>query len=465
MTRARAAARARAQRAVCAIEPARACRLRNRLGCLVATLAVVAGCGSAAPVPALDMSGVAETPCTGQPAAIPPHPAPGIAFITGSSVLTSNRANSCTGTAVAASERWLASGTVPGGTAAEHALATRALLDLRLSVRPDGAVVAAYYPKWDYTWPRDSSWVAAALADTGHAQQAYEVLRFLQRSQPAGGIWAARYHPDGSGPVTDGRPAQLDSDGWVPWAVWTWVETQHLLPSGTPSPELLQLWPMVSRAADAAAASLTSDGLPGPAMDYWEEKDRIAVTLGTAAPLLAGLRAAAAIASIVPGTQPDRARWAAAATRLSTAVTRTFGSTGYQRTPDAGSGADAAITFLGPPFAAASPAVIRAERSAEKQLTLPNGGLRPGIAWNGAAGVAWTPETTMFALFDASTGSQATTQRLLSWVTAHRTALDEVPEQVSPSGQPVSVAPLAWTDAIVLLTLLAQSGPLPVPVP
>jgi hypothetical protein len=40
-------------------------------------------------------------------------------------------------------------------------------------------------------------------------------------------------------------------------------------------------------------------------------------------------------------------------------------------------------------------------------------------------------------------------------------ALGALPEQVDAAGQPVSVAPLAWTDAAVLLALAAQGQPLP----
>ena len=64
-------------------------------------------------------------------------------------------------------------------------MAARALLDLRLAVRPDGAVLAGWNagPGYEYAWPRDSSWVAVALADTGHPAMAYRILRFLQRMQ------------------------------------------------------------------------------------------------------------------------------------------------------------------------------------------------------------------------------------------------------------------------------------------
>ena len=55
-------------------------------------------------------------------------------------------------------------------------------------------------------------------------------------------------------------------------------------------------------AAGAAARSLASDGLPHRSMDYWEDSDD--VTLGTAAPLLAGLRAAES--RIPRGAPPPR---------------------------------------------------------------------------------------------------------------------------------------------------------------
>nr|MDQ2816066.1 glycoside hydrolase family 15 [Actinomycetota bacterium] len=151
---------------------------------------------------------------------------------------------------------------------------------------------------------------------------------------------------------------------------------------------------------------------------------------------------------------------------LARAITATFGQNGYQRTPAAGSGADAAITFLGPPFAVPGPALLQAARSAQRALTVSNGGLRPGTSWHGVPGVAWTPETAFFALFDASTGPPGQASALLAWLAAHRTKLGSLPEQVNAAGQPASVAPLAWTDAMTLLALQAQSGPLPtLPVP
>ena len=168
----------------------------------------------------------------------------------------------CVRAAVRASRQWLAAGTIPGVTGQQRSMATRALLDLRLLTRPDGAVVAAWHSGWRYAWPRDSSWVAVALADTGHLADSFRVLRFLQRMQLASGTWAARYWPDGAGPVRDGRPAELDATGWVPWAVWYWAAA--LRPGDRAGRrQLALLWPMVEAAAGAADRALTADGLPG----------------------------------------------------------------------------------------------------------------------------------------------------------------------------------------------------------
>jgi glucoamylase len=220
---------------------------------------------------------------------------------------------------------------------------------------------------------------------------------------------------------------------------------------------------MVSAAAGAAARSLTPDGLPEAATDYWEHGSQ--VTLGTAAPLLTGLRAAADIATAL-GQNEGSATWAAAASRLDTAMQASFGCYGNNRLPRDSEGPDAAITWLGPPFGPASTALEREEQAAQRALTLPNGGLLPGTDWPGNLSTAWTAETAFFALSDAATGQHRAADGLLDWLAAHRTRLGALPEQVNADGKPGSVAPLAWTDAAVVLTLVAQGRSLPgTPVP
>jgi glucoamylase len=365
--------------------------------------------------------------------------------------------------AVAAEERaWLAAGTVPGAGPVEREAAARSLLFLRLLVRPGGAALAAETPYWAYVWPRDASFVAAALAVTGHRREAGAVLGFLGRTQRPDGTWPARSHPDGR-PVTDGRPAQLDATGWVPWAAWLATD------QGRDTGLAARLWPTVRAAADHAAASLAADGLPPAAPDYWERRER-APTLGTAAALLAGLRAAARLASAVAGSAAvaglgadaaGRGRaWERAAARLWRGVGERFGPGGFQRYPGGG-GADAAVAWLGPPFGPPDPEVRRALAAAWRRLTVA-GGAVPGRPWLG--GDPWTPATASFALAAMAGGDRAAAEARLAWLLDHRTALGAFPERVGrDDGAPRSVAPLAWTHAIVLLTLVSRDRPVPTP--
>jgi glucoamylase len=428
------------------------------LGCVVFVAAIPHPSGG---VPPLYAAGIAENPCPPHDVIVVPA-ASRLRYYPSSNVLETTPVTACQQAAVSADRQWLAAGIVPGGSPQITSMATRALLDLHLSTRPDGAMIAGWHNRWEYSWPRDSSWAAVALAFTGHTGDSLRILRFLQRTQLPLGTWAARYRADGSGPDDDGRPGELDANGWVPWAVWCWsvAESQE---GENAEPQLDGLWPMVRADADATVRSLSPDGLPAASMDYWE--DSVEVTLSTAAALLTGLRAAADIAGDL-GYKTPAADWARAATKLADGIATGFGRYGYHRLPYTDSGDDAAVTFLGPPFADADPAVVSAVTSTERSLRLPNGGILPGTDWPGNRTMAWTAETAFFALFDAETGNRQQTGQMLTWFATHTTRLGTLPEKINARGRPVSAAPLAWTDAAVLLTLVAQAHPLPVvPIP
>jgi glucoamylase len=430
-------------------------------GLTLGSVVIVAAIPHPAGVPPLYAAGIAENPCPPHDVIVVPA-ASRLRYYPSSNVLETTPVTACQQAAVSADRQWLAAGIVPGGSPQITSMATRALLDLHLSTRPDGAMIAGWHNRWEYSWPRDSSWAAVALAFTGHTGDSLRILRFLQRTQLPLGTWAARYRADGSGPDDDGRPGELDANGWVPWAVWCWsvAESQE---GENAEPQLDGLWPMVRADADATVRSLSPDGLPAASMDYWE--DSVEVTLSTAAALLTGLRAAADIAGDL-GYKTPAADWARAATRLADGIATGFGRYGYHRLPYTDSGDDAAVTFLGPPFADADPAVVSAVTSTERSLRLPNGGILPGTDWPGNRTMAWTAETAFFALFDAETGNRQQAGQMLTWFATHTTRLGTLPEKINARGRPVSAAPLAWTDAAVLLTLVAQAHPLPVvPIP
>ena len=187
----------------------------------------------------------------------------------------------------------------------ERAISERALLNLRLLTRPNGAALAGLHPRWRSVWPRDASFVAVAFAATGHHEESYQVLS-LPRSRPGTGR-------DMGGPLRRRRdpgarrayPAAR-RHGLVPLGYLVLVRYR----GGGERERAGALWPATRAAADAAAASLGADGLPPGGADYWEV-ETWRPNLGTAAPLRTGLRAAADLAagsatSLMPGVTRRR---------------------------------------------------------------------------------------------------------------------------------------------------------------
>ncbi|MDJ0382057.1 hypothetical protein [Streptomyces sp. G-G2] len=360
---------------------------------------------------------------------------------------------------ISESRAWLAAGKVPGTGTAERAVYQRALLSMRALLRPNGAFAAAWSPAWAYSWPRDGSFASAAFAATGHDAEAYRVLRYNQATQRPDGTWEARTTLDGAGPP-DTRTWQLDANGWVPWATWQWYQAA---PAQDRAARLTAVYPMVRKAADYAAGSLGADGLPPAGPDYWE-LTTATPNIGTAAPLLAGLNAAADLARTT-GRNADADRWAVAAGRLSQGIATRFAPAGYPRTSENRRGRDSAAAFMAPPFNNAPAGLAAALDSTYDALLLPNGGLSPGIDPNVNWGAyAWTPSTTFLALAWAGTGQYGKADLVLDWVLAHRNGLGELSETVNGASNPSSVAPLGWTDSLVLLAgLAAQGSPRPTP--
>ncbi len=349
---------------------------------------------------------------------------------------------------VADEERaWLAAGTLPGAGGPYEDMARAALLDLHALVLPGGAAVAGWSDKWRYVWPRDASFVAVALARTGHVEDALDVLGFLDRVQSPDGSFQARYLPDGSGPPDD-RGVQTDGTGWALWAAGQVV--MQIADDDERAAAARQLRPLVERSTRHAIELVARDGLPPASPDYWEVPED-ALTLGTVAPLVAGLQQAS---RLLPLTDDDALARSAfdAALRSKVAVIRAFGPTGFARYADGGH-ADAASAFLLPPFLTdAVPGAERAWRASATLMVRPADGLAPGAGWRDD-GVSWTPQTSLYAWVAAQNGDRALADRWLTFLDAHRTPSGSLPEKVLADGSPAAVAPLGWSAACVLLAL------------
>ncbi|SEF14300.1 hypothetical protein [Jiangella alba] len=396
----------------------------------------------------------------GAPLIVPPHSGlrrlPGTGYLDPSSGALPGAAVP-TGDDADAARELLAATELPGRGTPYQPMAEEALIDIGVLTFANGAAVAAGSPYWRYVWPRDVGYMAAALTVCGRPEPAFAQLAYVAAMQEQDGTWQARYLPDGSRGVPDDRGLQLDGIGWTLWATWLWA--------GATGGAVGSLAPMVRSAVGAALAALDpSTGLPRASQDFWE-MDLDEATLGSAAPLLLGLRAGRELLTLLGG--PDDARLAARAAdgaeRLAAAVTGGFGAHGYARRISGSGGRDASVAFLLPPFAPHDEAVAAAWRSAVDATTVGNGGVRPGEEWTDVL-TAWTPQVSLHALTAASTGDTALAHRLLSWLDLRRTDLGALAEKVTADGRPSAVAPLGLTGATVLLALAALDGrPLPAP--
>jgi len=367
-------------------------------------------------------------------------------LITGSSWRATQDVSGLVPRGPVADAAWLSQGSVPGTGTGWEEMVRVALLDLHQLCRPGGAVAAGAGDRWNYAWPRDTAFVAVALARTGHHAEAQQALTFLQRVQLADGGFEARYLLDGSGPP-DGRARQSDGAGWALWAAW------EVSRASGDAASLTELRSLLDKATSFALAA-TDDGrrLPPASPDYWEV--RVSRTsLGTVAPLLAGLRASETMYSVL-GEPALAARSGAASSRLRIIVGERFADR-YERLGSGrfgGGGLDAAITFLMPPFAESpSVQVVDAWMRYQSDALRPAGALAPGAQWK-QDGVSWTPETALVAYTAAMSGRPEVAKHWMDWLNAHRTGWGSLPEKVLATGAPAGPAPLAWSAALVILT-------------
>ncbi len=341
---------------------------------------------------------------------------------------------------------WLAAGSVPQVDGVDPSMVSGALLDLHVLSRTHGVPVAGQSAAWRYVWPRDSALVAVAFSRTGHFADAERVLDFLQRVQPASGVFEARYRPDGSG-VPDGRGVQLDGAGWALWAL---VELVNDWPASERPALLARHRPLLDRSAQALLAAVDNhDHLPAPSSDYWEVREQRR-TLSTAALVRAGLEAAGTLYASVGETGAAQTT-EGAERRVAAAIRTDFGRDGYPRHEGGRSDSvDLGAAFLLPPFGRAAPDVVAAWRHGSVLMRRPAGGLAPGGSWR-RDGVSWTNATASYAMTAAALGDDPEAVRWLGWLAAHRTPTGALPEKVLADGSPAFVAPLAWTAAAVII--------------
>jgi glucoamylase len=347
----------------------------------------------------------------------------------------------------------LASAT-PASQQAASALYRRSLLVFEtLADRRTGAVIAA--PELDpdgvhsggygFVWARDLAYLALAFLAAGRRDLAERALRWFPKAQEPAGVWLQRHWTDGS--VAPSWCAhQLDETGTVLFAYEAaWRELRD--------PGLdAELWPSARAAADFLLGALDESGLPIPTADLWEERE--GRHSYTAASFVGGLRAAASMAG---RHEPRLAeRYAAAAERVRETLERRFwsGEHGrYLRTVGDPT-VDVSLLGLAWPFRAVDPAGPRMRATAdavERALARPGGGLLRYEEDDYAGGNPWVLAALWLGLYRRQVGDADGHRRALAYARRVATPLDLLPEQVTETGEPAWVVPLAWSHAMYVL--------------
>jgi len=324
-----------------------------------------------------------------------------------------------------------------------------------LADRESGAVIAA--PELDpdcvhsggygFVWARDLAFLVLAALAAGRRDLVEGALRWLPRAQEPSGLWLQRHWTDGS-LAPSWNAHQLDETGAVLFAyeaAWRELRDEALDAA---------LWPSTRSAADFLLGSIEAQGIPCETADLWEERDGCHAY--TAAAVVGGLRAASSFAR---RHEPERAGvYGVAAERLCAALDRCFWSEEHGRYVRTLGDPTVDVSVLGFawPFVAVDPRGPRMRATAEAvELALgrPGGGILRYEADTYAGGNPWVLAALWLGLYRRQIGETAGHADALAYAQRVATPLQLLPEQVTDDGAPAWVVPLAWSHAMLVLTL------------
>jgi GH15 family glucan-1,4-alpha-glucosidase len=369
----------------------------------------------------------------------------------------------------------------------------RSLLIIRTQVDNCGAILAANdtdilqfnRDHYSYMWPRDGALVAAALDRAGYRAIVRSFLGFCQGALSDEGFLWHKYNPDGT-----------VGSSWHPWlgtkgaqlpiqedetALVLWTLGQHFR-TGRDHEFTGSLYDgLIRPAADFLVRYRDGrTGLPRESYDLWEE--RRGIFTFTVAAVVAGLTAAAEMASALGDAERGR-QYAEAAASTKEAMLRHLWSEKLQRflrglyvckdgrlVPDEVLESSVMGVFLLGVLEAGDPKM----ESTARQIAE---GLRPKTNVGGVAryyddyyfrrgddpevspGNPWIICTLWIARWQIARARTLAELKpateAVRWALAHALPTGALPEQLDPfTGAPLSVTPLTWSHATMVDTLL-----------
>lgn len=368
----------------------------------------------------------------------------------------------------------------------------RSLLVVRSQIDNDGAIIAANdydittfaRDTYSYMWPRDGALVSVALISAGYSEITRRFFEFCHNVVTPEGYLLHKYTPDGALASSwhawyrDGKkqlPIQEDESALVLWALWKHFERFR---------DVEFVKPLYRGLIIRIANWLTSyrdaeDGLPLPSWDLWEERRGV---LGwTVSSTWAGLQAAGNFAEAF-GEAHLAAQYRKTADEIKAGVERHLWYPEMNRfvrminrREDGGWDVDTALDsslfglwYFGM-FPADDPRIVSTMKAIQEHLWIKTdvGGVAryendyyhqvsddktnvPGNPW--FICTLWLAEW-LIAVAN-STDDLKPALDILNWTARHTLRSGVMAEQVHPySGAPLSVSPLTWSHATLVLTV------------
>ena len=358
----------------------------------------------------------------------------------------------------------------------------KSIMILKSQIDKRGAVIASTdsamlnYSRdaYAYCWPRDGAYSLWPFIRMGYVDEPHRFFEFCQRAMHPGGYLMHKYRADGALGSSwhpyiheDGStspPIQEDETALV-----LFVFTQYYMMHQ--NPRLLREFyhTMVTPMANFLMSYVDPmTGLPKPSYDLWEE--RYLTTTYTTSVVYAALLAAADLAEAAEDAD-NAVAWRSAADDIKTAAhkhlynheRKTFhkgllvknGHIEYDQTIDVSSVFGAFMYGL---FVAESEEITTAV--ATLQATFGEHLPRYENDWYrrvdpSTLGNPWFITTLWLAQYFIETGQKEKATGILDWVHEHSGTTGILSEQVNPYDNTfVSVAPLAWSHAEYIATLL-----------
>ncbi len=370
----------------------------------------------------------------------------------------------------------------------------QSLLITRTQIDNRGAIIAANdsdimkfnKDTYTYMWPRDGAWVSIALDHAGYGEISQRFLEFCSDVMPVEGYLMPKYNPDHSVGSNwhpwfknheKQMPIQEDETASVTFALYNHFRQFHDI-------EFIQrMYPtLISEAGNFMTKYIDPQtDLPRASYDLWEY-DR-GVSAYTCSAVYAGLNAASKLSETLGHFNHQR-KYAKAAERLKEVILKYLYDKEKGRflkkiTVDESTGEitkdyliDASLHGLWmfgllPPD---DPRIVSTMSAVHEALKVPThvGGLaryerddyqRVHGNYSGIPGNPWIITTLWHAMWLLATAKTEEdlkpVEDILKWTIGHMNKAGILPEQLSPfNGEHLSVAPLTWSHAVFVDTIL-----------